>query len=437
MGLEIEEAGDVVGSQVAGSQVVGWRLVVGGHLAIVTRLREDRGMRPLDGITIVDLSQVVAGPFATQLLGEQGAEVIKVEPLDGEILRVGDTEGVSVNFANFNRAKRSIALDLDTAEARAIVLELCERADVMIENFRPGVMDRLGLPIASLRRANPDLVTVSITGFGPDGPHASRPALDPVIQAHIGMVDGQRSADLPFPDLVRTLVADKTTAYTAAQAITAALFARERGGGAQHLDIPMIDATIAWYWPDGMSDHTGLGGQPGGRICDLYQLTPTADGQVVFYAAKIEHLVGLLRAVGRDDLADDPDYSTRGVLVAHPERAIDIWTAIGEGVASMSTDDAVARVIEQHVPVGPVVSRAEVLDDPQLAHNGILVEWEHPVAGPLRQTGPPVRFTEMPTPLVEQVPVLGEHTDEVLAELGRTADEIAALRAARAIAPAP
>ena len=391
--------------------------------------------RPLDGVTIIDLSQIVAGPFATQLLGEQGAAVVKIEPIDGEILRVGTTDGFPVTFANFNRAKRSVAVDLTTEAGRAIVLDLCRGGDVMIENFRPGVMARMGIGIDAIRAVNADIITVSISGFGPDGPFADRPALDPVIQAHLGMIDGQKSQALPFPDLIRTLVADKTTAYTAAQAITAALFARERGGGGQHIEIPMLDATIAWYWPDGMSDFTGLDGQPGPRICDNYQLTPTADGQIVFYAAKIEHLVGLLRAVGRHDLADSPDYNTRGVFVAHPERAVEVWNAVGDGLATMTTADAVRLVHEQHVPIGPVLTRAEVLDDPQVTHNGVLVDWEHPVVGRLRQTAPPARFATMPTPLVEQIPLLGEHTEEVLAELGRTPDQIAALRAEGAIRP--
>ena len=389
--------------------------------------------RPLDGVTVVDLSQVVAGPFATQMLGEQGASIIKIEPIDGEILRVGDTEGLPITFANFNRAKRSVAVDLTTESGRRIVLDLCQRADVMIENFRPGVMTRMGIGIDAIRAVNPDIITASISGFGPDGPFADRPALDPVIQAHLGMIDGQQSNALPFPDLIRTLVADKTTAYTAAQAITAALFARERGGGGQHLEIPMIDATIAWFWPDGMSDFTGLDGQPGPRICDNYQLTPTADGQIVFYAAKIEHVVGLMRAIGRHDLADDPRYNTRGVFVKHPERAAEVWLAVGDGLATMTTADAVRLVHEQNVPIGPVVTRAEVLDDPQVTHNEMLVDWEHPVGGRLRQTAPPVRFGAMPTPLVEQVPVLGEHTEEILTELGRTAEQIAELREAGAV----
>jgi len=394
-------------------------------------------MRPLDGFTIIDLSQIVSGPMATMMLGEQGADVVKVEPLDGELLRVGDPNGLGMTYNNFNRAKRSVSVDLSTDDGREIVLGLCRTADVFVENFRPGVLAKLGLSADDVRAVNDDIITVSITGFGPDGPYAERTALDPVIQAYLGMIDGQVSEALPLPDLIRTLVADKASAYTAAQAITAALLARERGAGGQHLEIPMLDATMAWWWPDGMSDHTGAEGQPGPRVCDRYTLTPTADGQVTFYAAKIGHVVGLLRAVGRNDMADDPKYNTLGVYVEHPERAIEVWEIIAESVAQLSTDDAVAFISAEQVPVGPVLRRDQVVDDPQVQHNETLVEWDHPVAGRLRQSRPPVRFGATPTDLVPLVAGIGEHTDEVLRAAGHGDDAIAALRNRGVIGPPP
>jgi crotonobetainyl-CoA:carnitine CoA-transferase CaiB-like acyl-CoA transferase len=248
----------------------------------------------MTGIRILDLSQVVAGPLATQMLSEQGADVVKVEPLAGELLRLGRRGGFPPLFANDNRGKRSIALDAQEEAGRAIVLELAEDADVFVENFRPGVADRLGLGEDAVRQVAPDIVYVSITGFGPTGPYSDRACLDPVIQGLTGMVTGQRSHELPFPDLIRTLVADKTTAYTAAQAITAALFARERGAGGQHIELSMLNATLAWFWPDGMSDHTALDDEARPRrASDGYKLTDTSDGQIIYFVTSTDQILGI------------------------------------------------------------------------------------------------------------------------------------------------
>jgi len=382
---------------------------------------------PLTGVHVLDLSQVVAGPLATQMLAEQGAEVIKVEPVDGELLRAGRRGGLPPLFANDNRGKRCIAIDVHRDAGREIVRELAARADVFVENFRPGVASRLGLGEETIRAESPEIIHVSITGFGPTGPYADRACLDPVIQGLTGMVTGQRSHDLPFPDLVRTLVADKTTAYTAAQAITAALFARERGAGGQHIELSMLDATLAWFWPDGMSDLTATDdpARPR-RASDTYRLTDTADGQIIYYLASTEQILGMWRALDRPDMAADDRYNHVGLAV-DVDALIHVGTVIAEEIAKLPSVEIIERLARESVPAGPILEREEVLTDPQVQHNGIIVEWEHPRIGRLRQAGPAADFRGTPTAMVRWIDDLGGSTVDILQELGRSAADIAAL----------
>ena len=397
----------------------------------------DDASGPLEGIRVLELSQVVSGPLAAQLLAEQGADVVKVEPLHGDLLRMRQSEVIAPLHANNNRGKRSIALDTNHDAGRDIVLALARGIDVFIENFRPGVCERIGLGEADIRAMAPDVIHVSITGFGPTGPYADRACLDPVIQGLTGMVDGQRSEALPFPDLIRTLVADKTTAYTAAQAITAALFARERGAGGQHLDIAMLDATLAWFWVDGMTDLTYPDDQDGlwaRRAADFYQLLDTIDGQIVYYLTTSDQLHGMYRAIERPDLVEDDRYNEIFAAMLDPESAVVVGTAIAEGIARFTTADIVERLAAQSVPAGPILDRAGVLNDPQVIHNDIIVEWQHPLMGTIRQPRPAPRFSATPATMRRQIDTLGQSTDALLAEIGRTDAEIAALRDAGTIA---
>ncbi len=390
---------------------------------------------PLQGIRIVDLTQIIAGPLTTQLLAEQGATVVKVEPLTGDLLRAGRTAGFGANYANNNRGKRSLAIDVKLEAGRKIVLDLARTADVFVENFRPGVCDRLGIGEADIRSVSPDIIHVSINGFGSTGPYADRPALDPVIQAYTGMVAGQMSDVSPSPDFVRTMVADKTTAYTAAQAITAALYARDHGAGGQHVEVPMLDATLAWFWVDGMSDHTEASKTSArGRVVDGYRLVDTSDGHVVYYTASNSQLTGLLQALNRSDLVADGRYNNLRSLARNPEFRALVDRAITAGFAALTTEDAVDRLAGEAVPCGPILERGEVASDPQVVHNGCLVEWDHPVAGRLRQPAPPVRFGATPTALRREIDELGASTVDILIELGRNDDQIADLRSDGVIA---
>ena len=301
---------------------------------------------PLHGYRIVDLSQIVSGPMATMLLSDQGADVVKVEPVDGQdVLRRPNFSrgGFSAFFLNNNRGKRSLAVDLQRTEGRQVILELVATADVFVQNFRPGVCDRMGLGYEDLRAVNPDLVYVSISGFGPTGPYADRPILDPVIQGLTGMVAYQVNPDIPFPDLVRNIVSDKSTALTVAQAITAALLARERGAGGQHVEVPMLDATLFFLWSDAMVDLTmvGDGVTPGLTLAEVYRLTECLDGKLVYFAASTAHIHGVSRAVGHPEWCEDPRYCLEG-FAEDPQNLLDYGQMTAEAFASMSVADALA-----------------------------------------------------------------------------------------------
>lgn len=392
---------------------------------------------PLDGYTVLDLSMIVAGPMATMLLADQGAHVIKIEPtIGGDPQRVPAFAkgGLSAYFLNVNRGKRSIAVDLGTDAGRQIVLELCATADVFVQNSRPGVMDRLGLGYSQVAAVNADIVYLSISGFGPDGPYADRPVLDPLVQGLCGIIDRQLNPEIPFPDLIRNLYADKSTALTAAQAVTAALLARERGHGGQHVELSLLDSCTYFFWPDGMADLTLLDDDVSGgtRLGEVYSLTRCSDGFIVYFAVSAAHRSGVAAALGHPEWSDDPRF-TREALIAEPTHAELLGSMMAAEFADLTCDEAVAALRGNDVPVGRILTAHEAVVDPQLAHNQTLVEWQHPDAGRVRQPRPAARFHHTATEMPLHAPQLGQHTTEVLAEIGRSEAEIDALRASGVI----
>jgi crotonobetainyl-CoA:carnitine CoA-transferase CaiB-like acyl-CoA transferase len=384
---------------------------------------------PLAGIRIVDLSAVISGPLATMLLADQGAEVIKVEPRAGDITRYGGFAhgGISAFFANANRGKRSLAVDLDQPAGREIVLRLVARADVFVQNFRPGAVERMGLGESELRKLRPDLIYVSISGFGESGPYASQRVYDPIIQGLTGNIAVQRHHRSGERDLVRNIVCDKSSAYTAAQAITAALFARERGAGGQHVRVAMLDASLAFFWPDGMLRHTFAGdaSAPGATLYELYRLAETSDGQILVFAASDVEFAGFCRAIDRPELADDPRFKT---LPDRLRNAAAMMSMQEEELRKRPSRVLLERLVAEGVPCGPVHELEQVLADPQIAANGAIVESVHPHAGPMRQPRPPARFDRTPAVAGSPAPLLGEHSDAILAELGYGESERAELR---------
>ena len=390
---------------------------------------------PLHGIRILDLSNVVSGPKAVQVLADQGADVIKVEqPRVGDISRQAGAQrgGVSALYTALNRNKRSIVLDLQQAAAKAIMFDLGKLSDVLVQNFRPGAMERMGLGYSALSKLNPKLIYVSISGFGADGPYSKRRVYDPVIQGITGYVSTQTAVGSDTPELIKNVVCDKATALTASQAITAALFARERGSGGQHIDIAMLDVGIAFLWPDGMWNHTfvGDGVQPMPPLGDIYRVNRTADGYITHLAVSDVEWCGMCRALEREELGPDPKFAT---LPARPQNIDELVEILGAEMAKWPTEELCQRLDAEEVPFAKVNALDEVADDPQVRHRGSISEMEHESGGTVRLPNPPARFGRTPAEIRYLSPMLGQHTDEVLAELGHSGDDIASLRAGGAV----
>ena len=390
-------------------------------------------MGPLEGIKVIDVSAVVSGPLAAMILGDQGADVLKVEPPKiGEVVRLPNFErgGLTSLFINCNRNKRGVTLDLSKPEGIDIMHRLIEETDVFIQNWRPGAAERMGLGAETLRRINPNLIYCSISGFGATGPYSDQRVYDPIIQGLTGHAGIQMSPDFPIPDLVRNIVADKSTSYTAAQAITAALFARDRGAGGQLIEVPMIDASLAFFWPDGMIKHTleDSADLLGKSLYETYRLWHTQDGQIIYFvASQVEH-EGLFRALDHPEWIDDPRFATTEARM-DPENAEVLGGLLDEAIRSFTTKTLLQKMNESEVPNGRVLSLEEVFDDPQIQHNGSILEFDHPSAGKYRQAKPAARFSGTPQdPQRRMPPLLGEHTEEVLAELGLSKEEITTLR---------
>lgn len=384
--------------------------------------------KPLDGFRILDFSRVLSGPAATMLLADQGADVVKVEPPAGDITRhmgVG-RDGMTSGFLNMNRGKRGIALDLKSEAGLTIAKRLVERADVLVQNFRPGAMERMGLGEDAVRALRPDIVYVSISGFGETGPYAHKRVYDPVIQALSGITDVQADGETGRPRMFRTVVPDKTTALTAAQAITAALLARERTGEGTHVRLAMLDATIAWLWPEGMINLTVVDDERAPGVGQLAQdlVFRTRDGWITAGAMSDQEWAGLCEALERPGWVDDPRFSTTGARFVNAKVRIE---ETGKVLATRTSAEWLERLDACGVPSAPVLMRPEVLENEQVKANALIAEYEHPVLGRVRQPRAAARFGA-PGPLPEpRAPALGEHNREVLGEVGYTAAEIADL----------
>ena len=385
----------------------------------------------LDGFRIVDFSQVIAGPLATRVLADQGADVIKVEPPAGDILRhMGGIAGLSPTFATVNRSKRSLVLDVKKSGASEALARLVANADVFVQNSRPGAMARLGIGPEQLLARNPRLVYVSISGFGETGPYAHKRVYDPIVQGMSGLCDIQGAGTGP-PGLVRVIVPDKVTALTAAQNITAALLARERTGVGQHVRLAMLDAVIAFVWPEGMAYHTFIG--EGRRITPVPRrdlVFATKDGHMIASTVAHREFQGFCRAVGKPEWLEDPRFASTAGLVANATARLEM---MAEVLATRTTAEWLEALDREDVPCGPVLTRDRIHEHAQVRANAILVEDEHPVAGAMRQPRPAERLDATPSAISRPAPTLGQHSEEVLREAGFSAAEIASLRGAGAL----
>ncbi len=386
---------------------------------------------PLDGIRIIDLTSMISGPLATLTLADQGADVIKVEtPNGGDFGRHVATRrnGFSASFVNNNRNKRSIILDLKEPDGLKAFKKLIVDADVVVQNFRPGVAERIGVGEEALRAINPTLIYASICGFGFDGPYAQKPVFDPLVQALSGLTSVQAGADHHRPRLIRTIIPDKLTGIQAAQAITAALFARERTGEGQHVELSMLDTIIAFLWSSDMGGHTFVGDETEVETAQSFidLIYETADGYISVAAMHDKHWQSLSRAVNRPDFLTDPRFLTPELREIHKEDRLNLTQ---EALQSRTTAELLELLESEDVPCAPVLTRTQMRQHPQVMANGIVIEQDHPQAGRLRQTRPPAVFSKTKTEMRQGAPVYGADTAVVLAEAGFADDEIATLLA--------
>jgi crotonobetainyl-CoA:carnitine CoA-transferase CaiB-like acyl-CoA transferase len=374
--------------------------------------------QPLAGIKVVEFSTMITASLATMMFAQQGADVIKVEPPGiGDPMRwLGSQKaGISGLFHNCNQAKRSITLDLKSAEDLAHARQLCLQADVVIHNYRPGVMDRLGLGSEALRQEKPELIYCAITGFGHEGPLSDRPAYDHVMQAMAGFMTLQGHPE-GFA-YVKTLICDKITAYTAAQAITAALFARERTGSGQHIDLSMLESCIAFLWPDG-GMHLTLHGEDvahGAPFADYYQLPlRTTDGAIAYAAMTDAHWDAIFDIVGRADLKTEEKYKGMANRSIH---MAELALIIASEKPEMTSVEMVATLAKQDVPAAACLSLEDLPANQQVLAMGIFEQIEHPLLGPVQHVTPPARFGGSKLAPCGPSPALGEHNADILAEL--------------------
>jgi len=388
---------------------------------------------PLAGIRVIDVTHMLAGPMATMMLADQGADVIKVEPPHGgDPGRArGRPIGMAPGFAMLGRNKRSVVIDLKQRRGIELMHRLVATADLFAQNFRPGAAERLGLGEAELRRIKPDLVYVSICGFGESGPLAHKRAYDPIIQAAAGVASIQGDRRSGRPHMVRVIVSDKVTALTAAQAMTAALFARQRSGEGQHVRLAMLDAVVSFLWPEEMDNYTYPDSEHFVRpnVRDL--VYETADGYITMAAIGDDEWRATCKALGHHEWLDDPRFRTQADRIANADDRFDLT---GQVLKTKTSAEWLAILDREQVPCAPILSPAEVIDDAQVRHNGLIVEYQHPFAGRTRQTRPAARFERTPQEIRRPAPTLGQDTDEVLGELGLSRDEFAALRAAGVVA---
>ena len=385
---------------------------------------------PLSPFRVVDLTSMVSGPYATQLLADQGADVIKVEALGGDLMRhAGPARGgMSAAFLANNRGKRSVALDLKQPRAMAVLEGLIRTADVFVQNFRPGAAERMGLGEDAVRVLKPDIVYVSISGFGESGPYVHKRVYDPVIQALSGVMDMQGGRE--SPRFMKTILPDKLTAVTAAQAITAALLGRERTGKGDHVRLAMLDVTVVWMWPDGFLNHMLIGeGVSDPLPLDAYDRAfETADGHMVAFVASDDEWRGFARAAGRPELLTDERFEKLPARVAHFDEMFEVMREV---LRSGTTEEWVAKLDAEQVPTAAVNTVDDVFEDPQIARNGIIRRVEHPHGGAAWEARPAARFEAHGLEPGAPAPMLGQHTEEVLAELGM--EDVAGLREAAVI----
>ncbi len=376
-------------------------------------------MSALAGIKVLDLTSMVSGPVAAMMLADQGAEVIKVEPTTGEQMRhIGPTiNQVTAAFFSCNRGKRSIAVDLKSEDGKKILFDLVKSADVLLQNFRPGAMDRMGFGEPVLREINKKLIYVSINGFGEEGPYAHKRVYDPVIQALSCATDIQADRATGRPQMFRVIIADKVTAITAAQAISTALYAREKSGEGQHIRLSMLDAMLSLFWPEAMAGLTYADKEFDVRkyqgAMDL--IYETQDRYITAGAISDKEWQGMCRALNREDLIEHPNFKTAQGRFTHNSERKEITA---EEIKRWASEEILARFDQEGVPCAPIIDRSELLAHEQVVANGSVDRLYFDDFGEVRQARHPARFDKTPARVSRPAPRLGEHGREILEALG-------------------
>ena len=376
---------------------------------------------------------MVSGPMCGRILGDMGADVIKVESMDGDVMRTLSPiyRGMSGFFAQYNRNKRSIVVDMKSAQGRQVVQSLARKVDILIENFRPGVAKRLGLDYELLKQDNPGLIFLSINGFGEDGPYADQPAYDQVIQGLVGFIQHQEGDGAPTA--IKDSVVDKFSAVSAALAALAALNSRHANGGkGQKVVVKMLDAWASFLLPAALKDHTFRGSDAPATppLPDMHRTLATRDGYVIGLIFTDSQFAGVCEALNRPDLKEDsrfncPQARTQLVDALHAE--------IRSDVAKLTTREFLSAMSTHGVPFAPVNDIHAFFADPQVQHNKTYFDVEDPEFGPMRNLGFMASFLGTPSGTPIRPPKLGEHTKEVLAEFGYSAGDIEALFEAGAV----
>ena len=376
-------------------------------------------MGPLNGIKVLDLTSMVSGPVAAAILGDQGAEVIKIEPIHGEQLRhLGEPHnGVPATFFSCNRNKKSLAVDLKSEAGKKIFWALIESADVLLQNFRPGAMERMGFAENSVRERNSRLVYVSISGFGEKGPYSHKRVYDPIIQGLSGATDIQADRGTGRPNMFRIILADKVSALTAAQAVSSALFHRERTGEGQHIKLSMLDATVAFFWPEGMQGLTFAEKETDVRktFSSIDLIYETQNGYITISVISDKEWKGICVALNCEELISDERFVTS---LARRRNSEERRAVIGDLVEGWTSEEILEELDRNDVPCAPLLNRTELMDHPQLIASKTVEKIEFEGFGEVRQAKPAAEFSLTQSEIRKAAPKLGQHSVEILQALG-------------------
>jgi len=389
---------------------------------------------PLAGVRVLDFSTMVSGPVAARMLADQGAEVIKVEsPKGDEMRKIGNRRnGLTAGFMSCNRGKRGICVDLKNDDALEVVRRLIKTADVLIQNFRPGAMARIGLGADEVRALKDDIIYVSISGFGEEGPYSHQRVYDPVIQALCGATDIQADRETGRPKMFRVIIADKVTSLTAAQAISSALYAREKTGKGDHIKLSMLDAMVSFFWPEGMAGITFVGDEIDvtkyqGTMDLIYE---TASGYITAGAVSDAEWQGMCKALDKPEWIGDERFKDTSLRFKNAELRKQMTAA---EIFKWDRHEILSRLDAEGVPSAPLLTRLDLLEDEQIAINETIGIYEWEGHGKIRQARPAATFEINQHTVEGPAPLLGEHNADVLREIGYADADIDALVAAAAI----